>query len=322
MDYAPNAGKEKQKMNKTKQISRTYIFLVMLVLWVTPVLAACQPAFTTPVGQSDLPSVIVSILPQSYFAERIGGEWVSVSVMVGPGQEPHTYEPTPDQMKAVSSAAAFFSIDVEYENAWLPRFENANPQMKVFDTSAGIQKIPVPTTVLAVGAPAETSHQGELDPHVWLAPDNARIIAENMLNGLIEIAPQHETDFRTNYENLIGDIDALNTQIEGILAGDQQRTFMVFHPAWGYFAKQYGLQQIAVQVGGQDPSASELADLITIAKEQQIKIIFIQPTFSTASADAIAKEIGGTVAIADPLAQDWLDNLKTVAEAFAAALGK
>lgn len=309
-------------MIKTNRSIRIFSLLAISLLLITPVLAACQSTTAAPAEEPGALSVIVSILPQSYFAERIGGDWVSVSVMVGPGQEPHTYEPTPDQMKAISRAAAFFSIGVEYEDAWLPRFTDANPQMMVFDTSAGIQRIPMPTSVIDIGAPKETSHQGETDPHIWLAPDNAKIIAENMLKALIELAPQHETDFRTNYENLIADIESLNAQIEGILAGDQQRTFMVFHPAWGYFAKQYDLQQVAVQVGGQDPSASELADLITIAKKQQIKVLFIQPTFNTASADAIAQEIGGKVAIADPLAQDWLVNLRNVAEAFAAALGK
>jgi zinc transport system substrate-binding protein len=308
-------------MHKQKQPLKIYALLAISVFLAAPVLAACQgaPVSTAEPGESLL--VIVSILPQSYFAERIGGDWASVSVMVGPGQEPHTYEPTPDQMKAISSAAAFFSIGVEYEDAWLPRFENANPQMQVIDTSAGIQRIAMPTSVPGVGAPAESGHAGEKDPHVWLAPENARIIAENMLNALIELAPQHESDFRSNYEDLIADIDSLDSQIKNILAGDQQRAFMVFHPAWGYFAKQYDLEQIAVQVGGQDPSASELADLISIAKEKQIKVIFIQPTFNTASAEAIAQEIGGTVATADPLAKDWLANLKSVAEAFAAALG-
>ncbi len=321
MGFARNANKKNNPMHKTKQTFKTFALFALSMLLIVPVLAGCQSAASTPVEENSELSVIVSILPQSYFAERIGGDWVSVSVMVGPGQEPHTYEPTPNQMKAISSAAVFFSIGVEYENAWLPRFENANPQMQVVNTSAGIQRIAMPTTVLGVGAPAASEHAGELDPHIWLAPDNARIIAENMLNALIELAPQHENDFRSNYEDLIADINRLDTQIQGILAGDQQRSFLVFHPAWGYFAKQYDLQQIAVQVGGQDPSASELADLISIAKEQQIKVIFIQPTFNTAIAEAIAQEIGGTVAKADPLAQDWLTNLKAVAEAFAAALG-
>jgi zinc transport system substrate-binding protein len=321
MGFARNVKNMDKQIMKIKQSLKTYSYLAILALLITPVLAACQPTTSTSVEESDGLSVIVSILPESYFAERIGGDWISVSVMVGPGQEPHTYEPTPDQMKTVSNAIVFFSIGVEYEDAWLPRFEDANPNMKVVDTSAGIQRIPMATSVITINEPAETEHKGELDPHVWLSPDNGKVIAENMLNALIELAPQYEAEFRTNYEDLISDIDTLNTQIEEILAGDQQRPFMVFHPAWGYFAKQYDLQQIAVQIGGQDPSASELADLVTIAKEKQIKVVFVQPSFSSASAEAIAKEIGGTVATANPLAEDWLDNLKNVSEAFAAALG-
>jgi zinc transport system substrate-binding protein len=198
--------------------------------------------------------------------------------------------------------------------------------MVVADTSAGIERIPVATTVTAVDAQVEVEEddhdhdhddEGGLDPHVWLSPENGKIITENMLNGLIEVAPEHEADFRSNAEALIADIDTLHSQIKDILAGDQARAFMVFHPAWGYFAKQYDLEQIAVQVGGQDPSASELADLVDIAQEREITVVFVQPSFNSASADALAQEIGGTVAPANPLAEDWLENLRSVANAFA-----
>ena len=143
-----------------------------------------------------------------------------------------------------------------------------------------------------------------------------------MLNGLIEVVPEHEADFRSNYDALIADIDALDAQIQATLAGDQNQSFMVFHPAWGYFAKQYGLEQIAVQVGGQDPSASELADLVDIARARGITVIFVQPSFNSATVEALAQEIGGTVAIADPLAEDWLANLNTIANALAESFGQ
>ena len=127
---------------------------------------------------------------------------------------------------------------------------------------------------------------------------------------------------QSNYEALIAEIEALDAQIEALLAGVTGRAFMVFHPAWGYFADQYGLEQVPVQVGGQEPSASDMAELIAIAREENIRVIFIQPTFSTANAQAIAQEINAEIAIADPLARDWLENLERVADAFAAALGQ
>ena len=162
----------------------------------------------------------------------------------------------------------------------------------------GSNAFPLPPRWQPLGAVEEVEeddhdHEGELDPHVWLSPENGKIITENILNGLIEVAPEHEADFRSNAEALIADIDTLHSQIKDILAEDQARAFMVFHPAWGYFAKQYDLEQIAVQVGGQDPSASELADLVDLARERGITVIFVQPSFNSASADALAQEIGG-----------------------------
>lgn len=307
--------------NQPKNI-KPFALFALLALVIMPLLGACQPAATPTAENSDQTNVTVSIVPLAYFAERIGGDWININTMVGPGEEPHTYEPTPDQMKAIADSAIFFSIGVEYEDVWLPRLEETSPDMVVVDTSAGIERIPVATSVTAVGAVEEVEeddhdHEGELDPHVWLSPENGKIISENILNGLIEIAPEHEADFRSNAEALIADIDTLHSQIKDILADDQARAFMVFHPAWGYFAKQYDLEQIAVQVGGQDPSASELADLVDIARERGITVIFVQPSFNSASADALAQEIGGTVSPANPLAEDWLENLRSVANAFA-----
>ena len=315
-------------MNKTFTSVNPLILLALMALVVAPILGACQSAATPIADRSGQANLTVSILPLAYFAEQIGGDWVSVNVMVGPGEEPHTYEPTPEQMKAISEAAVFFSIGVEYEDVWLPRLAETNPNMAIIDASNGIERIPVPTAVAEVGQQtnaaesANDDHAGELDPHVWLSPENGKIIAKNILNGLIGIDPGHETAFRSNYEALIADIDALDAQIRETLAGDANRTFMVFHPAWGYFAQQYNLQQIAVQVGGQDPSASELAQLVDLAREKGISVIFVSPAINAASAEALAKEIGGTVAMVDPLAEDWLQNLNEVATAFSKSFGK
>jgi zinc transport system substrate-binding protein len=243
--------------------------------------------------------------------------------MVGPGEEAHTYEPKPEQMKALSDSQVFFSIGVEYEASWIPRFVDINPDLKIVNSAEGIQRIAV--TESHSHEDEEEGHEEEvqaegLDPHVWLAPDNGRIIAENILHSLLEIAPEHASEFQANYEALSADIDTLNDQITSALSGIEKRSFMVFHPAWGYFAEQYNLEQIPVQVGGQDPSASELADLINLAREENTRVIFIQPTFNAANAQAIAEEIGAEVAVVDPLARDWLANLESVADAFAAAL--
>jgi len=321
--------------NQPKNI-KPFALFALLALVIMPLLGACQPAATTEVVPVEKINTTVSIVPLAYFAERIGGDWVNVNIMVGPGESPHTYEPTPEKMVAVSESPIFFSIGVEYEQVWLPKFEDANPDMVVVDTSAGIERITMNDRIDLSAAIDEadehdhdeaedTDHDHEesgLDPHVWLSPENGKIIAENMLNGLIELAPQHEADFRSNYDALIADIDDTDAQIKEILAGSENRPFMVFHPSWGYFAKQYNLQQVALEVEGQEPSASELAQLVDLALEQGVTVIFVAPAFSTASAEALAQEIGGTVATANPLAENWLENLSTVAQAFSDAIGE
>ncbi len=313
-------------------IKSSVFFLIITLL-----LTGCQQAAPTEKQDSSSYRVTVSILPQAYFVQEIAGTLVDVNVMVGPGEEPHTYEPTPQQMKSLNDSLVFFSIGVEYEAAWIPRFQEINPDLKIVDSTAGIERIP-----LSIdhhhgeheehdeghehddheGEDTDQHAQGEhddderLDPHVWLSPANGKIIAGNVLTALIDIVPDQEAALRSNYENLITRIDNLDADIEAALADLEQRTFMVFHPAWGYFADAYDLEQIAVQVGGQDPSARELAELVEEAKEENIKVVFIQPTFNAADAEALAQELDGEVAVVDPLAQDWLNNLEAVAIAF------
>lgn len=316
---------------KHEPIYRPHLLIALLTALVLS-LSACQPATAPERGDEGRFLVIVSILPQAYFVERIGGDAVSVNVMVGPGEEPHTYEPKPDQMRALSDSQLFFTIGTEYEAAWLPRFRDVNPTMTFVDSAAGIQRLPLTDPHQHDDHPEDEKTQPDdseaasdeygLDPHVWLAPANGKIVARNILNALVTHMPDRGEYFQTNYDSLINDIDRLDARIAALLEDLDQRAFMVFHPAWGYFADQYTLEQIPVQLGGQEPSASEMADLIAIAQSENIRVIFIQPTFSTANATAIAQEINAEIAVVDPLAHDWLENLERVAAAFADALQK
>lgn len=292
------------------------------------ILAACQPANSSPMfNDEDILVVTVSVLPQAYFVERIGGEHVEVNVMVGPGEDAHTYEPKPDQMRALSQSALFFSIGVEYEDVWLPRFADNNPEMDIIDSGEGIPRLTEshpPSQEGEEGHDDEVrrDHTNDSDPHIWLSPNNGKIIARNIYTALATASPEDEAAFTTNYEALIADIEALDGRIRETLDGIDQRQFMVYHPAWGYFAAEYNLTQLPVQTGGTDPSPSELAALIDHALEENIRVIFVQPSFSAANARAIAEEINGEVAMVDPLARDWLENLERAADAFASALGQ
>ncbi|MGQ9481985.1 metal ABC transporter solute-binding protein, Zn/Mn family [Chloroflexus sp.] len=260
---------------------------------------------TAAVATDEPMQVMVSILPQKYFVERVGGDRVKVDVMVGPGASPATYEPKPEQLTALSQAKAYFSIGVPFEQAWLERIQSANPAMLLVDTTAGIERMPM-------GAGGRNR-----DPHIWLSPTLVKIQAQTIAEALARIDPEHATAYQSRLDGFIADIDALDASIRKTLEGVSQRKFMVFHPSWGYFARDYGLEQIPIEIGGQEPSAAELAALIERARAEQIKVIFAQPQFSTRAAETIASQIGGEVLLINPLNPDWLGNLQTVAETFA-----
>jgi zinc transport system substrate-binding protein len=319
---------------------------VLFVLSLAAGACAPQPTGEAPETSAEQPlQVTVSILPQAYFVERIGGDRVSVNVMVQPGESPHSYEPKPDQMIALTESALFFTIGgVEYEQAWLPRFEETNPQMEIVDTTEGIDRI-METTPHTHEEDDDHAHEADdhhdedddhahetdddhahhhgegFDTHVWLSPKNGKIIAKHVVDALVAANPENESYFTANYEALIAEIDTLDNQIKETLSGVTQRNFMVYHPAWAYFAADYGLTQIPIEQFGSEPSASELAALIDKAQQEDIRVIFVQPTFDPASAQAVAEEIGGEIAMLDPLAPNWLANLQLAADTFAAALG-
>ncbi len=292
---------------------------LMTLMLGTASLTACRPAPVTQQTQAtDKIHVTVSIEPQKYFVERIGGDRVQVNVMVPTGTDPHTYEPKPDQMRSLASSKAYFSIGGGLEQAWLPRLSGANSQLKIVDTSQGIEKIPS----LEHGHDHDHhSEDGEnLDPHIWLSPSRVKQQAENIYQSLVKIDPKNQVEYQANLDQFIKEIDSLDQEIRQQLTPLKNRTFMVFHPEWGYFAKDYNLNMIAIEVEGNEPSAAELGDIIKKAKANKIKVIFTQPEFSPQTAQAIAQEIGAKVLPISALNSDWLNNLRQVSQTLATEL--
>ncbi len=289
---------------KAKKSVQTLLWAILLLGLLGP--AACRRS--APVAQPDKLQVTVSILPQQYFVDRVGGEHVYVNVMVRPGESPATYEPKPEQLQALSASAAYFTIGVAFEQAWMSRIAAANPEMHIVDTTQGIERLPLGESA------------AHLDPHIWLSPRLVKIQAQTIYQALIELDPSHQAAYRANLDAFQADIDALDADIRATLEDTQARRFMVFHPSWGYFARDYDLEQIPIQVGGQEPSAAELAELITRAQQAKIRVVLAQPEFSTRAAETIAQEIGGKVLLISPLAPDWLDNMHRVATTFVDAM--
>ena len=266
-------------------------------------------------------TVFVSIVPQKYFVEQIGKDLVDVQVMVQPGAGPHTYEPKPLQMAALSKAKLYFSIGVTFEQAWLNKIASSNPNLIIVHTDEKIQKIPMAVhhhddTVHNHGNDDHRHHSGILDPHIWLSPPLVKIQAHTILDALQKADPMNSATYESNFKDFITEIDLLHARLEHTFSGKKGAAFMVFHPSWGYFAKAYGLKQIPIEVEGKDPKAAQLMEIINYAKEHDIKVIFVQPQFSARSADLVAKEIGGKVVSIDPLAFNWSENLLEVASIF------
>ncbi len=300
---------------------KRFLALTLLTALLAGAVVACgnRPG---PAGVGKL-NVVVSIAPQRYFVERIGGDHVNVSVMVEPGASPATYEPRPEQLKALSGAVAYFSIGVPFEDVWLDKIAAVNERMMIVDTIADIERMPMEAHrhegeeegehERAVGAP---------DPHVWLSPELVKVQSQVICEALIELDPEHEEEYKANLDAFIADIDELEADIRTTLSGLKGNKFMVFHPSWGYFARDFGLEQIPIEVGGQEPSAQELAHLIEVAKAEGIQVVFAQPEFSTEDAETIAKEIGGEVLLISPLDPNWLENMRHVAQTFAEVLNR
>jgi zinc transport system substrate-binding protein len=252
--------------------------------------------------------VVVTIGPQEEFAKRVGGDKVNVTVMVPSGADPHTYEPLPNQMKQVEDADLYFQVgsDIEFEQTWMEKLAAMNPQMEVVNTSEGIELIP------------NTAEDEEgSDPHVWVSPRNAKIMVENMYESLVEIDPQNKDYYTKNKDEYIKQLDELDENITQILSEKNNTKILVYHTAWAYFCRDYDLQQISIEAEGKEPTAQDIANLIDQAKKENISVIFVSPEFSSSNAKVIADEIGGKVVVVDPLSENYLENMKKVAEAFA-----
>lgn len=267
------------------------------------------------------PSAFVTIGPQKYFVDKVSGGLVPVSIMVAPGANPHAYEPKPRQMAELAKAKIYFTIGDSFDQTWLPRIRGANPDMTVVHTAEGITKIPM-LEEHQHDETAPADEQGTLDPHIWLNPALVKIQVGRIRDGLSGIDPERAAAYAENAASFERELDALDREIRSILAPipQERRTFLVFHPSWGYFAKAYGLTQASIEVEGKEPSPRDMARIIATGKESGAKVVFVQPQFSEKSAAVIARQIGAAVVRLDPLAEDWDGNMRRAAQAFADAL--
>ena len=264
----------------------------ILTLLTFLILVSC----TTELKQDNI--ISVSVLPQKYFVERIVGDKFDVNVIIPPGSSPATYEPTPANLMSLSHSPLYFRIGyIGFEKAWMEKIIAVNPKMKIIDTSKGVELI------------------GE-NPHIWLSPSAVKIQAGNIYNTIIEIDTINAEFYTKNYESFIKDIDKLDMQIKMMFKNVSNRKFIVYHPAWSYFAKDYNLIQVPIEFEGKSPSPATIKNIIDIAKKENIKVVLVQKQFDTKQANAIAENIKGHVIQLDPLSEDWIMNMVKIARTF------
>jgi zinc transport system substrate-binding protein len=292
-----------------KKIVTTSILLSFL--WLTTMAFAAPPP---PL------KVFVSIPPQKWLSDKIGGALVTTDVLVNKGQDPHTYEPTPKQLTTLSRAKLYFTLDLEFEKQIIPKLEQTVPTLHIIDTADSIPKIAMtehehdePEPGNQAPSHKEGHHHEGLDPHVWLSPLNLKIMAADMAQAMISHDSANKATYEKNLLELNKILDQLHQKIEHELAPYRDASFYVFHPAFGYFAHTYHLRQQAIETGGKSPTPRQLSALITQAKAGKARVIFVQPQFDPKSAQAIANAIHGEVVPLDPLAEDVAANLEIMA---------
>ena len=267
-----------------------------------------QTLFFSEKGWTEPIPIFVSIAPQKYFVERIGGNDVNVEVMVKSGESPATFNPNPKKMSRLANAKLYFSIGVPFERIWVSRLKAIQPDLKFISLNHNLS------------SKIESGHsQNKQDPHIWLSPLLAKKMVTEIEAALSKAKPERAEFFKINNIALAQELDILDQEIRDIIATAKSRNFMVFHPAWSYFAETYDLKQVAIEHQGKEPGPRALQKIINIGKKLKIKTIFVQRQFGLSVAKNVSQIIGANVEEIDPLAENYFENMRKIAKAISGA---
>lgn len=293
-------------------LKRTPLPWILLLLLIAP-----WPQTARAAGQPPL-NVFTSLAPVAFVVEQIGGRHLTVHTLIPPGRDPHTFAPTPRQVAALGQAEIYFSVAMSFEQELLRRLIAGNQRLQVVDCSAGIAKRHLDHDHHGHGD--HDADQG--DPHIWLGIEPLAQMARTISAALSRSLPDAGPAFAANLDLFLGRLAALDTELRSRLAPYKGRSFLVFHPSFGYFADSYDLVQEAVEIEGKSPSPQQLAALIKLARAKEISVIFVQPQFDRRAAQRLAQALDAEVLTLDPLSADIFANLRAMAEKIATSLGK
>lgn len=285
---------------------KRFLLIVAILFFAAPAFACARP--TPGAGVR----VGVSVAPQKYFVDQISGGSVEVQVLIPTGANPHAYEPGPEQLRMLSDLAVFFAQGLEFEAACLRRLRGMNPELRVVELGPGDS---------ASGHEHAHDHV-HANPHTWLSPRLVRMRSDVILKTLRELQPERAAQFAENHRKFGREIQGVDDYIRGRLAGVRGRLFIVYHPSWEFFARDYGLRMLVVHDDGHEPSARDMMRLVQAARAAGVRTIFAEPGFDRRPVEVIAEDIGAQIKIIDPLAADWAENLRASADRIAEGLAQ
>lgn len=287
--------------------------LLILILSLV-ILASCS--VVTPAPVKEKLQITVSVAPQAWLVKSLTGDLAQVQSMVNPGDDPHTYEPRPSQMQALAQTDIYFTIGVEYEQAWMPRLSNSNGTMRVIDPTVGVDYV-----VSEDHHDGEASVEHETDPHIWFSAQRMKVVARNTAEALISFNPVNKSIYDQNLAELLKKIDSVDMAVKEVLKDRAQTKILIMHPMLAYFAADYGLEQLPVEIGGQEPSPGELAALLDLAKQHHLSTLYVQRNTSQKMAETVADALGiKKISELEPLAEDWPANMLEIAKLLAEGL--
>ena len=249
--------------------------------------------------------VVTTIAPLEEFIKSVGGDRVEVSVMVPPGAEPHTFEPTPSQMRQVAEADLYVQNGAGLE-FWMDRILQVNEEMTIIDSSKGIDFI--------------SESPEEIDPHIWISLRNAAVQVRNICDGLIEVDPANKEYYLQNKDSYLQNLRTIDAEFNNTFGSKEKRIFIVHHPAWTYFARDYELEQVPLMENEKEPGPKYLGEVIELARKNNITTIFVEPQFNPKSAEVIAREMNASIVTIDPLSGNYLDNMRNAGREIAQSL--
>ena len=260
--------------------------------------------------------ISVTIEPQRYFVEKIAGGRFQVNTVTPVGQSPETYDPAPQQMMRIGNSMAYFKIGyIGFELAWMKTIEAQNPDMKVYDLSKGMNLIESHEDEQPHEGHAH--HHGMIDPHIWTSITGAKVMIQNIADALVELDPENRALYAQNYEQTLSEIEAVRREMEQILQPVRGTSFIIYHPALTYFAREFGLNQLCIELDGKEPSPAQLKNLIEVAHHSGAKIVFVQQEFDKKNAELIAEETGCKLVRINPLSYNWKEEIMNLAKILA-----